>query len=79
LRSTNTGITAVVDHQGNVIKVAPQFEEDMLKANVDLVEGKTPYSRWGIVSQWVIASCILLVYLLNRIFIRYKPQFRRKV
>lgn len=46
LRSTNTGITAVVDHQGNFIKKLAQFEEAVLKAEVRLVEGETPYSQW---------------------------------
>lgn len=46
LRSTNNGITAVVDHQGNFIARIPQFEESVLKAEVPLVTGKTPYGQW---------------------------------
>ena len=46
LRATNNGITAVVDHQGRFIDRIPQFEEAVLKAQVPLVEGRTPYSLW---------------------------------
>ncbi|PHR85541.1 MAG: apolipoprotein N-acyltransferase [Colwellia sp.] len=46
LRSTNNGITAVVDHHGNFIARIPQFEEGVLKTEVALVTGETPYSQW---------------------------------
>ena len=46
LRSTNNGVTAVVDHHGNFIARIPQFEEAVLKAEVTLVTGETPYSQW---------------------------------
>jgi len=46
LRATNNGITAVVDHQGKFIDSLPQFKEAVLKAQVPLVEGRTPYSLW---------------------------------
>ncbi|MBL4941683.1 MAG: apolipoprotein N-acyltransferase [Colwellia sp.] len=46
LRATNNGITAVVDHRGNFIARIPQFEERVLKVEVPLVVGETPYSQW---------------------------------
>ena len=46
LRSTNNGITAVVDHQGDFIARIPQFEEAVLKTEVKVVKGETPYSQW---------------------------------
>jgi len=46
LRSTNNGITAIVDHQGKFIARIPQFEEKVLKADIPLVQGETPYSQW---------------------------------
>lgn len=46
LRSTNNGITAVVDHHGDFIARIPQFEEGVLKTEVALVTGETPYSKW---------------------------------
>ncbi len=46
LRGTNNGITAVIDHKGQVIGEIPQFEEAILSTQVDLVTGKTTYSLW---------------------------------
>lgn len=46
LRSTNNGITAVVDHHGSFIARIPQFEEGVLKTKITLVTGETPYSQW---------------------------------
>jgi len=45
LRSTNNGITAVVDHKGEFIERIPQFEEAVLTTEIALVTGKTPYSQ----------------------------------
>ena len=39
VRSTNTGITAVVDHHGQFIDRLPQFEEGVLNSEVALVSG----------------------------------------
>ena len=46
LRATNNGVTAIIDHKGNFISRLPQFEESVLKADVPLVIGNTPYSEW---------------------------------
>ena len=46
LRSTNNGISAVVDHNGDFIARIPQFEEAVLTTEVALVTGETPYSQW---------------------------------
>jgi len=47
LRATNNGVTAIIDHLGMVITQAPQFIETVLRANVNLVTGRTPFSYWG--------------------------------
>jgi len=50
LRSTNNGVTAITDHLGNIQAQAPQFEQYVLKAEVNLVTGKTPYSQhWQLI------------------------------
>lgn len=61
LRSTNTGITAIVDHHGKFIDRSPQFEEIVLKANVALVSGQTPFSKYG---RSLIYSIALLFFLI---------------
>jgi apolipoprotein N-acyltransferase len=47
LRSTNTGLTAVIDPFGRVVARLPQFEAGVLKASVQGFTGQTPYARWG--------------------------------
>ena len=61
LRSTNNGITAVIDHRGKIIKQIPQFEEAVLKTDVSLVAGATPYAKFGNVINWLIPLLILLI------------------
>ena len=47
LRATNSGITAVVDHNGALRARLAQFEANVLRANVEVRSGRTPYNRWG--------------------------------
>lgn len=54
LRATNNGVTGLVDHLGQVIAIAPQFEELVLKAKVKLVTGETPYSQWPRLILWLM-------------------------
>lgn len=65
LRATNNGITAIVDHKGNYIARIPQFEEGVLKADVPLVVGKTPYSQWP---RMILLLIILVPIMLSLIF-----------
>ncbi len=47
LRSTNTGMTALVQPDGSVSAVLPEFEQGVLRAEVRGYAGMTPYARWG--------------------------------
>ena len=47
LRSTNTGITAVVDPKGRVQSSAEPYKYSVLVEDFFLMEGKTPYMLWG--------------------------------
>lgn len=46
LRSTNTGITAVIDHTGMVTAQLPRSEQGVLEAMVQPMRGDTPYISW---------------------------------
>lgn len=46
VRSTNTGATAVVDHQGRITARMPVLERGVLEAEVEGRSGTTPYARW---------------------------------
>jgi apolipoprotein N-acyltransferase len=45
IRSTNNGVTAVVGSKGEVLAMIPQFEEAVLRTELPLVTGETPYSH----------------------------------
>lgn len=47
LRATNTGVTAVIDAQGRLVKTLDQFEVGVLTASVTPRSGVTPFLAWG--------------------------------
>jgi apolipoprotein N-acyltransferase len=61
IRATNNGVTGVIDHLGKIVAIAPQFEEVVLKSQVDFVSGNTPYSQWP---RLILALLILLPLML---------------
>jgi apolipoprotein N-acyltransferase len=63
IRSTNTGITAVIASDGRVLHQLPQFTQATLSASVQGFTGKTPFVVWG---NWPILSfaCFLLAFAL---------------
>ena len=47
LRATNTGVTSIIGHHGDIIQMLPQHEEGVLTGMVQGYSGSTPYVRWG--------------------------------
>lgn len=61
IRATNTGITAFVDGEGNIIQQAPQFEATHLTHQLTPYQGRTPFSQFGRNS--LFALCLLVMLL----------------
>jgi apolipoprotein N-acyltransferase len=61
LRATNTGISALIDHQGRVTAQSPQFEAAVVTGEVVPRQGATPYVRWGNVPIVLLCAGLLLV------------------
>ena len=60
LRSTNDGITGIIDDEGNVVDRLPRFEAGVLTGTFHVVSGTTPYSRWLHLPLWVVlSSCVV--------------------
>lgn len=63
LRSSNTGVTAVLDHRGRVVKRAPQFERVVLTATLQPFAGVTPFVRFGSWPTLILCAAILVLGL----------------
>jgi apolipoprotein N-acyltransferase len=67
LRATNTGATAVVDHEGRVVAQLAPFTRGVLDVAVQARSGVTPYAWWGSrLGLWPYLACAALVLLLVR-------------
>jgi len=64
LRATNTGVTAIIDSSGRIMRSAPQFEVAVISGEVRGHTGATPYVRWGNVPVVLLAAAMLLGGLL---------------
>jgi apolipoprotein N-acyltransferase len=47
VRAANDGITAVIGSDGKIATALPQFQEGVLRADVQPMTGLTPYARFG--------------------------------
>lgn len=64
LRATNTGVTGAINHEGDVIARAPQFEVTTLSAEVTPRLGATPYvgwRDWPVLGLTVLSLALLLL------------------
>jgi apolipoprotein N-acyltransferase len=68
VRATNTGVTAIIDHEGRVVSQLPQFTEAVLEGHAEPRTGTTPYMKW--VNRPVIAGGVLAVVACVLIAIR---------
>lgn len=59
LRTTNTGITAIIDPEGRIVQQGEQFQAVIVSAAVEPRQGATPWVRFG---NWpVLSACVLLL------------------
>ena len=59
IRSTNNGITALIDHNGVLVDKIEPFEESVMRGELRIMEGETPYYYYG---YWpLIFSCLIVV------------------
>jgi len=69
LRATNTGISAIINHDGSIQTKSPQFEQAVVQGEIVPRQGATPYVRFG---DWPILVIAIICLLIARI--RYKNQ-----
>ena len=61
VRSTTSGISAIIDYKGRVLVQGPQFEKAIIKGVIQPRTGVTPYAFWG-------NYPILLLFLIAAVF-----------
>ena len=61
LRATNTGVTAIIDANGQVVASAPEFTTTTLSGHVQGYQGSTPYVIFGNAGFLVLALAMLLL------------------
>jgi apolipoprotein N-acyltransferase len=67
LRATNTGITATIDASGQISEKARQFTETVLKDQLRLSAGSTPYARFGDLPLTVLTLLLLAGFMLRQL------------
>ena len=64
LRATNTGATAILSYQGQVVASLPRFTVGVLQHEVEGRSGTTPYAWWaarlGLWPLWLLALAVLV-------------------
>ena len=80
LRATNTGATAVIDHQGHVTHRLPRFTQGVLDAEVQGRTGLTPFAWWASrFGLWPLALGAVLVLLMQAFAQRALSRKRERV
>ena len=60
LRSTNSGISAFISRNGEIIEKQGYFEDKLLKKEINLYAGETFYAKYGNLPLFIILSAIFI-------------------
>lgn len=66
VRATNTGVTAIINDKGQIVKQAPQFESTVLRGEVQARSGLTPFMQWGSYPVLLLVSVLLFISFFNK-------------
>ena len=76
-RATNTGLTAFVAADGEIISKAPQFEATTLSASITGKNGLTAYVKYGDNPWIILASTLFLFTIILSLKNRYTKNKRK--
>ncbi len=66
LRATNTGVTAIINEKGQIVKQAPQFKRTVLRGEVQARTGETPFMKMGQAPILIFISLLILLSMLGQ-------------
>ena len=66
VRVTNTGLTTIINPKGEMLDTLPLFAPGVLTAKVEIMEGETPYVRYGDWFAWMMVGGSILILLRGR-------------
>ncbi|HEU4781493.1 MAG TPA: apolipoprotein N-acyltransferase [Steroidobacteraceae bacterium] len=66
VRAANDGVSAVIGHRGEILAKAPEYEANVLRAELQPRIGLTPFARAG---NWLVV-CLALVFFLGSAYLR---------
>ena len=67
LRSTNSGISAFISNNGQILEKQGYFEDKLLSKEIKLYGGKTFYAKYGNLPLYIILSVIFIfIFILKR-------------
>jgi apolipoprotein N-acyltransferase len=66
VRSTNSGVSAIVDPVGRVLAHTGTFQQQAIRREVAWLDGRTPYNLWGDAPWWLSTAVILGMSFVRR-------------
>ncbi|HEV7606943.1 MAG TPA: apolipoprotein N-acyltransferase [Steroidobacteraceae bacterium] len=70
VRAANDGVSAVIGSHGEFVKLAPEYEANVMRAEVQPRIGLTPYARTG---NWLVV-CLALVFCVAGAYVRRRAR-----
>jgi apolipoprotein N-acyltransferase len=69
IRGTNNGVSAIIDHRGQIVARTEQFVEDTLEGEVEVMLGLTPFGSFG--SRPIILGCASALLLMVLMYLGF--------
>jgi apolipoprotein N-acyltransferase len=69
LRGTNNGVSAIIDHQGRIVKRTERFTQTTLVGEAQVMLGKTPFGSFGTTP--IITACALSLLLMMLMYVGF--------
>ena len=69
IRGTNNGVSAIIDHRGQIVGRTRQFVETSLSGEVELMLGNTPFGSFGVTP--IITACGITLLLMVLMYLGF--------